>query len=299
MKKSSKEKKLKKTFQEYYQKVSYEQAKALQSFRQSVTYYTLIHKGIQWTYYLAGSGRQILMIIPGGLRKPESIFQELQLFQNDFRVLAPDIPFLMDSDDVLDGFLAILDQEKIDKVNLAGRSFGGSLAQGFAALYPDKVRRLILCSTVYSDESHLKKTDQALKTYLSMPERMVRSMTKWAFFNILKRDLGPDGKKYWKAYLNELFDSISVKEMMLSQLSIGKDLILRHPFTPVQISGFGDHILIIFAENDKVISGKDQARYKEYFPNAKIKIFHTGGHILFQTQASEYFETIKDFITAE
>lgn len=287
------------TFQDYYRKAPDERVKALQQFRQHTVYRTLVYKGVNWTYYSAGNGKQVLVIIPGGLRKAESIFQELQLFQNDFRIITPNIPFLMNSDDIIDGLLAILHKEKIDRINILGRSFGGSLAQGFTAKYPDMVQRLILCSTVYSDDSYIQKTEKALKSYSSMSEGIARLVVRWAFYNILKPDISRDGRKYWKAYLNELLDSISVKNMMLSQLQIGKDLILKHPLTKELIARFNNRILIIYAKNDKVISEKDHARYAEYFPQAKIKIFYNGGHLLFETRMQEYYETIRDFMSAE
>ena len=288
-----------KTFQDYYRKAPVDRVKALQKFRQHTVYRTLIYKGVNWTYYSAGSGKQVLMIIPGGLRKAESIFQELQLFQDNFRILSLNIPFLMKSDDIIDGLLAILHKEKIDRINILGRSFGGSLAQGFTAKYPDIVQRLIICSTVYSDESYIPKTEKAFQTYRSMSEWIARLVIRWAFYNILKTDIKRSGRKYWKAYLNELLDSISVKNMMLSQLQIGKDLILKHPLTKELIARLNNRILIIYAKNDKVISEKDHARYAEYFPQAKIKIFNNGGHLLFETRAQEYFETIRDFLSKE
>lgn len=285
-----------KTFAEYYKKVAPERREVLEKFRKHAQYKQLVHNGTTWQYYAAGTGDKILFLIPGGLRKAESIFSELLRFQEHFRVISPNVPLLQDADSILDGLHAILDEEKVRTATLSGRSFGGSLVQGFAAKYPEKVAKLILCSTVYNDASYLQKTEQALKSFQSMSPGFMRVLIRWALLNIIKTDTGQEGKRYWKAYITEFLDSVNVKELMISQLKIGYDMISRYPLTPERAAEFRQNILIIYAKNDSIISKADEAKYVKIFPHAQKKIFARGGHALFQTQEKAYFETLTAFI---
>ncbi len=285
-----------KGFDEYYKKVPENLKNSLLEFRKTRNYKNLDHNGTSRRYYCTGSGSETLLLIPGGMRKAESIFAELEAFSKKYKVISPDLPVINDSDSILDGILEICKREKADKVNILGRSFGGTIVQGFASKYPETVKRLILCSTLYLDKNKLEDGKKSLKTFQSMKEGLIKFLVKPALFKIIKKDTGRDGKLYWKAYLDEFFDSVSSKELMVSQLSIGCGILSNYTLASEQIKKMGKRILIIYAENDSVVSKKEATVFDTLLPDAERKIFETGGHALFLTRKEEYFQVITDFI---
>ena len=285
-----------KSFDEYYRKTPENLKNSLLEFRKNTKYKTLDHKGTNWRYYASGSGSEVLLIIPGGMRRAESIFAELEAFSKSYRVISPDLPVINDADCILDGIHEICRTEKAGKVNILGRSFGGTVVQGFTAKYPEMVKKLILCSTVYSDRNKLEDARKSLNTFKNMSEKLIRVLIKPALFKIIRKDADKAGKLYWKAFLDEFFDSVSAKELMVSQMSIGCGVLSDYTLDPEQIKNMGKRILIVYAENDSVVNKKEAEVYNSVFSDAERKIFKTGGHALFMTRREEYMKSISEFI---
>ena len=91
---------------------------------------------------------------------------QLPLLTAKFQVLSYDLPGHGESDppvgqDSFDDFAndlaALLDHLRIDKATLVGLSIGGMIAQHFAALHPDRLQALVLCSTGCQTNETVKK----------------------------------------------------------------------------------------------------------------------------------------------
>lgn len=105
------------------------------------------------SYRERGDG-EILIFLHGLLGSSKAWVFQLQDFSDQYRTVAWDAPGYGESDLIavsIDAYVDALHQfiERLaDKpVNIVGHSMGGSVAMRFAALYPQKVRRLVLSCT--------------------------------------------------------------------------------------------------------------------------------------------------------
>ncbi len=124
-----------------------------------------MEKTITWQkqplhYFITGKGPALFFL--HGFGEDHSIFdQQVEYLQNDFTILAPDIPGTgksvlteKKSTAALAGMIkAIIDQEKISHIHLCGHSMGGYIAMEFARQFPDNLSSLTLFhSSAFADD---------------------------------------------------------------------------------------------------------------------------------------------------
>tara|TARA_B110000285_G_scaffold220345_1_gene271994 strand:- start:585 stop:1376 length:792 start_codon:yes stop_codon:yes gene_type:complete len=110
---------------------------------------------VSWSYVRSGTAGQALVCLHGLGGNSSAFSPQLSGLSNKFRVWSLDLPGYGDSapllvmgwDQLVLGLKQFLDQHHLHKVHLLGHSFGGMLAQAFAAQYPDYLASLILYST--------------------------------------------------------------------------------------------------------------------------------------------------------
>lgn len=101
-------------------------------------------------------GNKTVVFLNGLTQSTLSWFFILPYFKNDYKIILLDFIFQgqsgkegdwRDFDQHASDVNMVLNQEKITEVNLVGLSYGSLVAQHFAILYPEKVKRLVLLST--------------------------------------------------------------------------------------------------------------------------------------------------------
>jgi len=115
---------------------------------------------ITTNYHDLGSGEPVLLLHGSGpgVSAWANWRLTMQALQHDFRVLAPDLAgfgFSLTPPDIvysrqlwLAQIVALLNALEVDKVNVIGNSFGGSMALALAIHHPERVNRLILMGSV-------------------------------------------------------------------------------------------------------------------------------------------------------
>ncbi|HET9862289.1 MAG TPA: alpha/beta hydrolase [Steroidobacteraceae bacterium] len=115
--------------------------------------------GIRYYYEISGKGEPLLML-HGGLGSLDMFQPILPRFTDHRQVIAIDLQGhgrtelgtrKFDLPAMGDDIAAVLDELGYAQVDALGYSFGGGVAFRLAAQHPDKVRRLVLVSTGFSD----------------------------------------------------------------------------------------------------------------------------------------------------
>jgi pimeloyl-ACP methyl ester carboxylesterase len=117
--------------------------------------------GVNYYYAIYGTGEPLL-ILHGGLGQIEMFGPNLTRLAQSRQVIGVDLQGHGRSDlggarefspiDVGNDMAGVLEQLGYDKVDVLGYSLGGAVAFRFAAQHPDRVRRLVLVSTLFAQE---------------------------------------------------------------------------------------------------------------------------------------------------
>ncbi|WP_433656596.1 alpha/beta fold hydrolase [Nocardia sp. CA-128927] len=87
-----------------------------------------------------------------------------------FRTIAPDYPSSVGScAELVDGFVAVLDAEGIDRAHVIGQSAGGMYAELLSRRVPDRVRSLTLSSTGLYGPEDVDRLRMRVETTLATP----------------------------------------------------------------------------------------------------------------------------------
>jgi pimeloyl-ACP methyl ester carboxylesterase len=171
-----------------------------------------------------------------------------------------------------------LDALKIDKVNIAGVSSGGTLSYYFAGAYPERVASLILSNTPSNAVPNLK-----VETPADLAAALARA-----------KQTGIEGKDFWSAYLGSLYGERSRLQPGLSDKYYELNLRVKEPnaiglhaltantqTTMAQLAKVKAPVLLVWGMRDYVLPPVQGYDLEKYLVNAKSRSFvalDTVGH---------------------
>lgn len=210
---------------------------------------------IKDTYYNVikfGYGKRNLVIIAGmsltGLEnKGEQISNAYKLFCKDYTVYLFEriktLPENYSTFDMASDVIAVTDILKLDKFDLYGISHGGMIAEVLASKYPQRINKLVLCSTVFSADECFKKVSEKWIELCGMEDAVMLNRN---FFDVV----------YSKKFLNGVKDILPVLEKEGTKADMHRFSILSKAC--VSFNGVTGDIktpsLVIGDENDRVFS---------------------------------------------
>ncbi len=186
--------------------------------------------------------------------------------------------------------LGLLDELKIQKVILAGLSYGSLVAQHFAVLFPQRLEKLILLSTFAHKTPYYNAIEYAwwraleLGGYPLMLDIMLPSVLSEEYF---KNPLIPiEMMKQARQEVN------GEKEALFKLMQATKDRAdfrgeLRKITTPT---------VVIQGEKDLLFPLNTAAEVSQNIPNSEFKIILGAGHTLNLEAIPQMSKEIKDFI---
>ena len=267
----------------------------METFQVSHPQKTIKVKEACWKYTAEGKKGNNLLWLTGGMRKAETGFSILPLFENEFFVIAPDYPPLRTMSEMVEGLASLLDKEGIEKTNVLGQSYGGLVAQGFLCRYPEYVEKLVLSSTAPLHGSLMKPWQLwlALLIAQTLPDKFMRRL-------FLKR-LSPlltvkeEERDFWQTYLEDLVIKRRERKDLLSHFQTAYDLARNFKLTPQMVEEWGGNMLIVYSDNDS--TQKDHFEAQEIiYPNAKIHCFKGLGHTAVLNNPQEYARVVLGFL---
>lgn len=191
----------------------------------------------------------------------------------------------------LEGLRAFLGFER---VVLFGHSFGGYLAMAYAAQYPERVERLILC-----DSAAPKFADTLFLFAAVFPEiheRMAAiaisdEATKRAsflhYFSMLF--YSPKNRDTYLAQVSDINANIEVGQRLLEDME-GLD------FTPA-LATFRFPTLVITGRFDMNVAPAVAYAIHKAIPGSRLMIFEESGHLPFYEEQEGFVSTIRRFLS--
>lgn len=241
--------------------------------------------GIELYYEVHGEGRPLILI--SGLGYPLWQWHKMVPYLAEyFKVITFDNRGVGQSDKPAGAYTAqmlaadtvgLLDPLGIDKAIVAGHSMGGFIAQAMTLDFPQRVEKLILCSTNFGGPHHVPVTPEAMKVLTDVASDaltrfknglVVSTAPGWAEKN-------PEMIAKWIKW--RVANPVELGPYQ-SQLAIGLGLLPAAAAFETKLPAINIPTLILFGEHDKVVPPANAELLSKQLSNSQVVIFPNAGH---------------------
>jgi pimeloyl-ACP methyl ester carboxylesterase len=214
------------------------------------------------------------------------------LLARSFEVLAPDHPGFGGSDDLpeIEGvddlvyhYLDVLDRLGFERVSVVGGSLGGWVAAELAVHSPERIERLALLGAVglripghMATDLFLMTPDQVVATLYKHPEAAAGSFPEEPdvdFILAMYRDMAGLARYGWAPYLS-------------------------NPKLERRLHRITAPTLVVWADDDRVISIEHGRRYAERIPGATLRVIEDCGHAMYFERPEAFADAVSEFVEA-
>lgn len=257
--------------------------------------------GISLYYERCGRGRPVVLI--GGLGSDGHLwYKQAPRLAEHFQVITPDNRGAGRSDTPDEPYtlammaadlLGLVDALELPAVSLVGVSMGGFIAQEFALAYPDRVDRLILCSTSFGGLRSAPIPDETIRILQSRtgdPERDLRAFLTVQF-----------ATDYTETHMKEVDEYVAWRvahpqPVYAYQRQFAAALV---HITEDRLAGLRCPVLILHGAQDRVVPSDNARLLAARIPHAEVYLFRDTGHLLLWERAEEVNDRIIEFLSRQ
>ena len=200
----------------------------------------------------------------------------------------------------------IINYLNIGKVHIFGHSWGGLLAQLWAAKNKSRIESLFLCSPSSGTGKVWKKMEKEVMSY----NKNQASLKEWLIIGINSlRGLIGSNKGYrnifkllWKFYFKNPNDAVEAKPNWLlgiNAIAINKTrkniILLNNAALDEALMDFNKPVTVLFGSYD--IYGKSKELIKVRFPNLNYIILENSGHLAWIQDNRNFKKLLNEFYT--
>jgi pimeloyl-ACP methyl ester carboxylesterase len=172
---------------------------------------------------------------------------------------------------------SLLDELGIEKAVIMGHSMGGYIAQAMALDFPEKVSKLILCSTNFGGPRHVPVSAEA---FALLTDTTIDPLTR--FTNGLKVSTAPGWVNANPDFLKEWVEWRVANPMDVAayqaQLAIGLALISEEAAFENKLPNISVPTLILFGAHDRVVPPENAELLAKQVRGSRIAIIPDAGH---------------------
>jgi pimeloyl-ACP methyl ester carboxylesterase len=238
--------------------------------------------GVGLHYVDRGSGPAVLLIHGFG-GHTFSFRHTIPALEREYRVVAVDLMGFgfserpKDADYSLaahaDRVLRLMDHLGIDKAAAVGHSMGGEVVMRMASIAPDRIARLVLAGSVSGDRVPTLPTTPLIKPFLPAMARLTSRL-------MLKRSVDdpsvitPEMREGYLAPMRIKGSIDGLYQILRDGRGDGK----------IDFDRITQPVLILWAENERIVPRVALSRLRKRFPNAEVVIIEDAGHLLLEEQ---------------
>lgn len=251
-----------------------------------------IISGREVRYFVGGKGDP-LIIVHGGGDGAGAWTRSAAILSRHFRVYVPDMPGFGLSQPVADEFqlsqfVDFVEQFSshigLDRFHLVGHSLGGAVALHYALRSPEKVKRLVLVSSLcLGKEIALWIRASSVSWLISPLGAAAMRLTRTAM-NLARRLHAP----------MELFGQV-----MRMKLAIGQAVTTAKGQCTVLVDSLprlAMPTLLIWGNRDAVVPVKHAQAAAGVIPDCQVHIFQGCGHSVYRQKAEEFSSVVSRFL---
>lgn len=276
-----------------YRRVPAEQVESFFQFRRDHPTRRASLDGHPWEYLSVGDGEKVILWLTGALARPEASWQNISYFSADHHVLAPAYPPISTMTELVDGLAGILDEERVEKADVVGGSYGGFVAQRFVRRHPQRTNKLVLSHTLGPDPERGAKIERALRWLDRLPTGWLRGLFVRRMRSLLPQT---EDAAWLRAYLREVARLHLDREDLLSLFRRLVDYDTAHAFRPGDLADWPGEILLVFAEDDPVTPEAARDAMSRLYPRARVYLFRGTGHAAAILDRDRYLSVLSDFL---
>jgi len=250
--------------------------------------------GINIGYDIDGQGEPLVLIMGLGATRLGWIFQK-RAFRKHFQVITfdnrgvggsdkPSGPYTMRA--MADDTIGLMDHLGVDKAHILGLSMGGMITQELAINYPERVRKLVLASTI----ARMNETDreQGLKELQDIGIRKVLTTKMALAFN--------------KRLYRMVFYPLIILQVTLTRTTHGllgqMEAVFGHD-TVDRLQMIGVPTLVIAGTEDRTLAPSYSDALADGIPNSKLVKVEGGSHVLGIEMRGRFNKEVLDFLSGD
>jgi pimeloyl-ACP methyl ester carboxylesterase len=247
-------------------------------------------------YEIHGDGFPLVMIhgLGGSLDVwPRSVLEELSksfktvIFDNRGagRTDKPDIKYTIKM--FADDTVGLMDILKIEQAHVLGHSMGGQIALGLVINYPERVEKLVLCSTIYS----VPPSTEVLRIFMGDIEGLT--------YEEILRKMSP--VLYTEEFIKSNTELIEVVTQRLIKVptptySLKRQLVANGSINNRRIKKIKSPTLLMHGKKDVLCPPQNSEILAKLIPVANLALFDNNAHMLFVEEPEKFVKPILEFL---
>ncbi len=197
----------------------------------------------------------------------------------DYRVIAPsrfgypgsDMPENATVDMQADAFIELLDELGIERAFVTATSAGGTIAQGFALMHPERCKGLILYCSGYPA---IEKPTEPASGLAGPPAAFCNDFAMWLISPLFKPIMGMD-----RDVIKQIMPMKERKEGIVFDGDVVNKDHTNH-YENYDLRNIKVPVLIIHSEDDKLANPEKAKYWSNEIPNCTSVFFSGGGHLM-------------------
>jgi aminoacrylate hydrolase len=255
--------------------------------------------GGEINYEMAGEGEPLIFV--SGLNGVARYWQaQVPVFAKHYKVVTYDQRGTGGSDHAQKNFsvdqmtaelAALMDGLKIARAHIVGLSTGGAIGQTLAIEQPQRVAKLVLCSTWTHCDPWFRRLFEARRAMYQQCGPELHAMFHPLFL-------------YPAEYVNSHDDEITEEQKNAPtksssvDISVGRINALLAFDRRAGLGGIKAPTLVMTSDNDYITPSYHAQKLAREIPGAKLVIPRGGGHSYSKTNAEEFNRIVLDFLKA-
>lgn len=251
-------------------------------------------------YEIRGDGEPLVLVHGlaydrfGWGRLPDLLAEQFRVVLLDNRGVgesdAPPGPYTVR--EMAEDVVRVLDEAGIERTHLLGVSLGGYIAQEVALSWPERIERLVLCSTAVGGPSAVPMPESTQRVFATYPT-MEREAGLRMF---VENSLGERGVRELPELVEEIFryrlGHAPTVEAWAAQAAAGATYV-----NDDRVAQISAPTLVIAGDADVVVDPRNARLLAEAIPGARLELVPDRGHLLVWEDSERVARLVTEFLS--